>query len=58
MTVVTGKYISLSNIIYQAERDATYDEFLEKLKVGDGTECRYGVYDYEYTYQHQGTTSV
>lgn len=43
---------------HKGNREASYDDFLEQLKVGDGKQCRYGVYDYEYTYQHQGTASV
>lgn len=44
--------------VVTGSRDATYDDFLAGLKVGDGRECRYGVFDFEYKYQHQGTTSV
>lgn len=47
----------LTNCI-KGSRDASYDEYLNQLKTGDGKQCRYGVYDYEYTYQHQGTDSV
>jgi len=39
-------------------RDASYDSFLEHLKiVGDNgeQECRYGLFDFEYTHQCQGT---
>jgi len=36
-------------------RDASYDDFLADL-TGDGeSECRYGLYDYEYTHQCEGT---
>jgi len=48
----------LSNLFLKGSRDATYDDFLAGLKVGDGKECRYGVFDFEYKYQHQGTISV
>lgn len=46
------------NLLVIGSRDASYDDFLEQLKVGEGKQCRYGVYDYEYTYRHQGTASV
>ncbi|KAJ6635872.1 Cofilin/actin-depolymerizing factor like [Pseudolycoriella hygida] len=46
------------DVEHVGSRDASYDDFLEHLKAGDGKQCRYGVYDYEYTYQHQGTESV
>lgn len=38
-------------------RKATYDQFLRQLKVVNGTEkeCRYGLFDFEYAYQRQGT---
>lgn len=52
-----SKLITL-NDFHEGNRDSTYDDYLEQLKVGDGKECRYGVYDYEYKYQHQGTLSV
>lgn len=38
------------------ERDAEYDQFLEDLQKGGTGECRYGLYDFEYMHQHQGTT--
>jgi len=36
-------------------RNASYDEFLEDLTKGGDSECRYGLYDYEYTHQCEGT---
>lgn len=36
-------------------RDADYDEFLEHLASVGPEECRYGLYDFEYTHQCQGT---
>ena len=40
------------------DRDASYDEFLTAImKAGEG-ECRYGLYDFEYEHQCQGTTEV
>merc|ERR1712112_12012 len=37
-------------------RDASYDDFLNDLQKGGDVECRYGLYDFEYEHQHQGTT--
>lgn len=45
----------------KGSRDASYDSFLEHLKiVGDNgeQECRYGLFDFEYTHQCQGTHEV
>merc|ERR1711974_241048 len=40
------------------DRDVDYDQFLtDIMKAGDG-ECRYGLYDFEYEHQCQGTTEV
>jgi len=40
------------------DRDASYDSFFQDLiKAGEG-ECRYGLYDFEYEHQCQGTTEV
>lgn len=39
-------------------RDATYDAFLEDLQKGGSGECRYGLFDFEYTHQCQGTSEV
>jgi cofilin len=39
-------------------RDEPYDSFLDKLKVIGASgekECRYGLFDFEYTHQCQGT---
>ncbi|XP_065559381.1 cofilin/actin-depolymerizing factor homolog [Artemia franciscana] len=40
------------------ERDASYDEFLKNIMVlsNGESDCRYGVFDFEYTHQCQGTT--
>lgn len=38
------------------DRDSEYDQFLEDLQKGGTGECRYGLYDFEYMHQHQGTT--
>jgi len=38
------------------DRDAEYDQFLEDLQKGGTGECRYGLFDFEYMHQHQGTT--
>merc|ERR1719166_590106 len=39
-------------------RDASYDDFLADLQSGGEGECRYGLYDFEYEHQCQGTTEV
>jgi len=41
-------------------RDASYDEFLRDLqkKGTEPIECRYGLFDFEYTHQCQGTTET
>jgi cofilin len=39
-------------------RDATYDAFLEDLQKSGTGECRYGLFDFEYTHQCQGTSEV
>jgi len=39
-------------------RDSTYEEFLEHLKIvapNGEKDCRYGLFDFEYTHQCQGT---
>lgn len=38
------------------DRNAEYDQFLEDLQRGGTGECRYGLFDFEYMHQHQGTT--
>merc|ERR1712008_465075 len=38
------------------DRDASYDDYLNDLQKGGDGECRYGLYDYEYEHQCQGTT--
>merc|ERR1711964_962940 len=40
----------------KGDRDASYDAFLNDLQKGGDGECRYGLYDYEYEHQCQGTT--
>ena len=40
----------------QGDRDAAYDDFLTDLQKGGDGECRYGLYDFEYEHQCQGTT--
>lgn len=37
-------------------RDAEYDSFLEDIQKGGSGECRYGLFDFEYMHQCQGTT--
>ncbi|KAI8433625.1 hypothetical protein MSG28_015638 [Choristoneura fumiferana] len=40
------------------ERNAEYDQFLEHLQQGGTGECRYGLFDFEYTHQCQGTSEA
>ncbi|XP_012264854.1 cofilin/actin-depolymerizing factor homolog [Athalia rosae] len=41
-----------------APREATYDAFLADLQKGGAEECRYGLFDFEYTHQCQGTSEA
>jgi len=47
------KSISVESV---GERDAKYEDFLTDLQKGGDSECRYGLYDFEYEHQCQGTT--
>lgn len=40
------------------EREKTYDDFYTDLTKGGDLECRYGLFDYEYLHQCQGTTET
>lgn len=40
------------------DRDASYDSFFNDLTKAGESECRYGLYDFEYEHQCQGTTEV
>ena len=47
--------------IVTGNRDSSYEEFLEHLKIVGSNgekECRYGLFDFEYTHQCQGTQEV
>ncbi|XP_050502612.1 cofilin/actin-depolymerizing factor homolog [Diabrotica virgifera virgifera] len=48
-----GKQIDVEHI---GERNAEYDDFLTKLQEGGANECRYGLFDFEYMHQCQGTS--
>merc|ERR1711993_233908 len=39
-------------------RDAPYCSFLTDLKAAGDEDCRYGLFDFEYTHQCQGTTEA
>lgn len=39
-------------------RDEEYEQFLTNLQAGGAGECRYGLYDFEYTHQCQGTSEA
>lgn len=47
-------------MIILGDRESSYESFLEKLKIVNGAEkeCRYGLFDFEYTHQCQGTQEV
>jgi cofilin len=45
-------------LVFVGSRDAAYDQFLEDLQKGGSGECRYGLFDFEYTHQCQGTSEV
>lgn len=38
------------------DRNAEYDQFLEDIQKGGAGECRYGLFDFEYMHQCQGTS--
>lgn len=40
------------------DRESSYDDFLNDLTKGGEGECRYGLYDFEYEHQCQGTTET
>lgn len=47
------KFITVEKL---GARDASYDDFLTDLQAAGEGECRYGLYDFEYEHQCQGTT--
>jgi len=54
-------YIENENTIKIDEiggRDAEYDDYLAVLQRGGDSECRYGLYDFEYSHQCQGATDI
>merc|ERR1712168_1195049 len=51
--LTNAKMISIEST---GERNASYDDFLEALQKGGVGECRYGLYDFEYSHQCQGTS--
>ncbi|CAH1388444.1 unnamed protein product [Nezara viridula] len=46
------------DVEFVGSRDAAYDQFLEDLQKGGTGECRYGLFDFEYTHQCQGTSEA
>merc|ERR1712198_776531 len=46
------KIISVEKV---GDREANYNDFLHDVTGAGPEDCRYGVYDFEYTHQHQGT---
>jgi cofilin len=53
-----SKVLSGGVICFAGDRNAIYDSFLEDLQKGGTGECRYGLFDFEYTHQCQGTSEV
>lgn len=46
----------LINFSFQGGRDSSYDQFLGDLMACGPEDCRYGLYDFEYDHQCQGTS--
>jgi cofilin len=46
------------NVKSTGARNADFDQFLNNLKKGGESECRYGLYDFEYNHQYEGTTET
>lgn len=44
------------DVLTVGERDLEYEDFLDHLQEGGDDECRYGLFDFEYMHQCQGTT--
>jgi cofilin len=40
------------------DREKSYEDFITDLQKEGPSECRYGVFDFEYTHQCQGTTEA
>jgi len=40
------------------ERESNYNDFLHDLTIAGPGDCRYGVFDFEYTHQCQGTSEA
>jgi cofilin len=55
---IESKVLSCGVICFAGDRNAIYDSFLEDLQKGGTGECRYGLFDFEYTHQCQGTSEV
>jgi len=49
------KMISVEKV---GERDRTYSDFLSDVTGAGPDDCRYGVFDFEYTHQCQGTSEA
>lgn len=44
------------NYDFKGGRDASYEEFLSDIMACGPEDCRYGLYDFEYEHQCQGTS--
>ena len=61
ISVLLWKRIQISKISFQVgPREADYDAFLGDLiaKDGEADDCRYAIYDFEFTVQTQGTEAL
>ena len=57
--VFSFKFLPKKNLIFfsfAGGRDSNYDEFLTEIMSCGPEDCRYGVYDFEYQHQCQGTS--
>lgn len=48
----------LTHILQYGDRDSSYDDYLKHLEELGPDQCRYGLYDFEYEHQCQGTSDV
>ena len=55
---IEGKLTLRHSLIFPGARDSNYNEFLTDIMVGGPDDCRYGLYDFEYQHQCEGTTDT
>ena len=49
------KFYFIDFISFAGGRDSNYEEFMNEIMSCGPEDCRYGVYDFEYQHQGQGT---